>query len=74
MGYNCDGGVDPLRLRLPEVFLTVNCVGLVTWSAEAKVRNLVMNWKLPEHMAREADDWVGLFDRNVSTVKVLHRT
>jgi len=51
--------------------LTINSVGHVTWMGEESVRNLVLNWIYPEE--KGADDWVGLFDRDVSKEGVLHR-
>lgn len=68
-GFNCHG-VDSRHLR-PQVFLTVNVVGHVTWLGKEQVRNLVMNWIHPED--KGPDDWVGLFDRDVSKRVVLHR-
>ena len=59
------------------MFVTVNCVGSVDWRGRETVRNVVLNWVAPaadddDDEDQNSEDWVGLFDRDVSGEAVLH--
>ena len=64
----------PTPKDIPIVYLTLNPISTVSWLGKITQRQLVLNWKWP-NISKKAkdkdetehiDDWIGLFNINVS--------
>ena len=65
---------NPTPKDIPIVYLTLNPVSTVSWLGKITQRQLVLNWKWPnistkikrKDESEHLNDWIGLFNINVS--------